>query len=325
MGEHRLPLFVPGAASTQAIRETDKPHCCHDCLSGALLEEIDLTNRIFAALANQTIDSFASGFVALSAEIFYDQETKRLRHPGEFGAFRERLCADFLTLFIPSYLKVGSGFLINGNDEVSTQCDLVIYDGQYTPMITDAQNARFFPVETIVCIGEVKSKLAKRPFLDALVKLATNKSLRSIHDKSIAPRSPRILTEEERHHFDMTASVLICEQLDFPLDNMTAEISAHYEANNIPVECRHNLILSIRDGIFCYANHLVARNIAWMYPVTRNERMKNRLVFPGDSGRNHFDIFTAYIFTICTNATIYQPNIGDYVAKPSQGLYQDEL
>ena len=28
-----------------------------------------------------------------------------------------------------------------------------------------------------------------------------------------------------------------------------------------------------------------------MYPKTHNEQMKNRLVFPGESGKNHFDIF----------------------------------
>lgn len=103
-----------------------------------------MANRVFTALANQTIDSFVSAFVALSEEVFYDQKTGKLRHPGEFGAFRERVCADFLRPFIPSYLRVGSGFLINSNDEVSTQCDLVVYDSQYTPLITDAQNSRFF-------------------------------------------------------------------------------------------------------------------------------------------------------------------------------------
>lgn len=122
----------------------------------------------------------------------------------------------------------------------------------------------------------------------------------------------------------MTASVLICELLDFSLDNMTAEITKHYEANDVSVEYRHNLILSLKDGVFCYSNHLVKRNIAWMYPVTCNERMKNRLISPGDSKRNHFDIFTSYMFMICAKATIYLPSIGDYVADPSPGLYQDE-
>ena len=283
-----------------------------------------MANRIFTALANQTIDTFATSFVALSKEMFYDQEHAQLRHPGEFGAFRERLCADFLRLFTPSYLEVGSGFLINSNDCVSTQCDLVVYDSEYTPMITDAQNFRFFPVETVACIGEVKSRLAKQPFLDALTKLAKSKQLCSIKGKSVARRSYGIFAEEIGHHFDAAASVLICEQLDFSLEHITAYVSTHYDRIGVPVACRHNLILSINDGIFCYANHLIERNVAWMYPKTHNEQMKNRLVFPGESGKNHFDIFAAYMFMICANTTIYLPDIGSYGAVPSHGEYQDE-
>ena len=225
---------------------------------------------------------------------------------------------------MPSYLEVGSGFLIDSNDHVSTQCDLVVFDRDYTPLISDAQNFRFFPIETVACIAEVKSKLTKQAFFDALIKLSKNKALCVRSDKTIARRSCRISADDIGHHYDQTASILICEKLDFSLQHITAHISAHYDGNAIPLECRHNLILSISDGILCYSNHLIERNIAWMYPIARNERMKNRLVSPGDSGRNHFDTFAAYMFMICANITIYLPNIGSYVAQPSQGEYQDE-
>ena len=311
---------LPAPGQWSQIRSSRHSH--H--FNGKRSKEPIVTNHVFTALANQTIDAFVSGFVALSKEVFYDQENEKLRHPGEFGVFRERLCAQFLKLFIPSYLDVGSGFLINNNDQVSRQCDLIIYDSQYTPTITDAQNLRFFPVETVVCIGEVKSIVARNEFFDALTKLASNKKLFSLADKAVVRRSPRISANEFGHHFDMTASILICERFDFSLEHITARISDHYDRHGIPLEFRHNLVLSINDGILCYSNHLVERNIAWMYPITSSERMKNRLVFPGDSGRNHFDIFSAYMFLICANTTVYLPNIGTYCAAPSLGVYQDE-
>ena len=283
-----------------------------------------MTNQIFAALENQAIDSFVAEFTAVSREIFFDETARQLRHPGEFGAFRERLCARFLSLFIPSYLGVGSGFLIDSNDQVSSQSDLVVYDSQYTPMMTDSQNFRFFPIETVVCIGEVKSTLEKKEFFDALTKLARNKELCNVSGKSIARRSAGIDAEDIGHHFDTAASFLICERLRFSVKDLTAQITAHYERENVPVEFRHNLVLSIDDGILCYSNHLVQRNIAWMYPVSNDERMKNRLVTPGHNGRNHFRIFTAYMFMICANTTVYLPNIGDYGTAPSIGDYQDE-
>ena len=284
-----------------------------------------MSSHVFGALANQTVDTFVSRFSALSKELFYDPKNQQFRHPGEFGAFREQICSEFLRLFIPTYLDVGNGFLINSDDDVSTQCDLVIFDRQFTPKITDAQKFRFFPIETVVCIGEVKSKLGKKDFLDALIKLARNKAMCRVRHKVIARRSASIDAEAIGHHFDATASFLICEKLDFSLQDITANLSLHYDKNGVPIEDRHNLVLSINDGILCYSNHLLARNVAWMRPVTQGERMKNRLVFPGDGERNHFGIFTAYIFSICANATVYLPNMGEYGSRPSVGDYQDEM
>ena len=117
---------------------------------------------------------------------------------------------------------------------------------------------------------------------------------------------------------------LICEKLSFNLDDLTAVVSKHYDAENVSIQRRHNLVLSVEDGILCYKNHLLSRNVAWMYPWTRNERMKNRFVFPGDNGQNHFGVFTAYLFMMCANATIYLPELRDYDASPSMGIYQDE-
>ena len=121
-------------------------------------------------------------------------------------------------------------------------------------------------------------------------------------------------------------SFLICEKLSFKLDNLTADVSMFYDAANIPVWARHNLVLSLEDGILCYKNHLLERDVSipWMYPWVLNERMKNRFLFPGESGRNHLGVFTAYLFLLCANATIYLPHLADYDIPQSMGKYQDE-
>lgn len=283
-----------------------------------------MPNSIFQALSKQKVDVFRSTFATLSRELFYNHEARRLRHSAEFGAYRERLCADFLKLYLPTYLSVGSGFLINKDDRVSTQCDLVVFDPQYTPLVEDAERRRFFPVETVAAIGEVKSTLSKQDLLAALVKLADAKRLRSVEHKTPVRRAGILSFEEVGHHYDHMVSFLICKQLSFKLDDLTAAVSKHYDAEKVPLQYRHNLVLSIEDGVLCYKNHLLSRNVAWMYPWTRNERMKNRLVFPGHSGRNHFGLFTAYLFMMCANATIYLPELRDYDVPPSIGIYQDE-
>jgi len=283
-----------------------------------------MTSSVFQALSNQRIETFRASFKALSRELFFDSVIGRLRHSAEFGVYRERICVDFLRGYLPSYLRVGSGFLINTNNEVSTQCDLIVFDPQFTPTLEDAENRRFFPVESVVAIGEVKSILDKVQFLSALVKLAEAKKLRVHSNQGIVRRSSGILFEEGGHHYDEAVSFLICEKLSFDLGNITAEISRHYDKNNIEPKNRHNLVLSIEDGVFCYKNHLLGRDVAWMYPWTRREPMKNRLVKPGDNTRNHFGIFTSYLFLLCSNATIYLPHLADYDVPPTMGEYQDE-
>lgn len=95
-----------------------------------------MPNLIFQALSKQKVDTFCTTFNSLSKELFYDCESHTLRHSAEFGAYRERVCGEFLKLFLPTYLAVGSGFLINKNDGISTQCDLVIFDPEYTPLVS---------------------------------------------------------------------------------------------------------------------------------------------------------------------------------------------
>ena len=288
-----------------------------------------MPSAVFQALSKQKVDSFCSSFKTIAKELFQDDSSHTLRHPAEFGAYRERACADFLRLFLPTYLSIGSGFLINKNDQISTQCDLVIYDPQYTPLVEDAEKRRFFPVETVAAIGEVKSSLSKQDLLNALVKLAIAKQLRII-DGSACPvrRASGLIFGDIGHHFDQMISFLICEKLSFNLDNLTADLTSCYDAANIPVWARHNLVLSLQDGILCYKNHLLEKEggttVLWMYPWVLNERMKNRFLFPGDSGRNHLAVFTAYLFLLCSHATIYLPHIADYDTPQSMGRYQDE-
>lgn len=283
-----------------------------------------VTNKIFQAISSQKVDAFRETFSSLSNEIFYDTENKKLRHAAEFGAFRERVCSDFLKLYIPTNLKIGNGFLINKEDEVSTQCDLIIYDPEYTPLVEDAANHRFFPVETVVAIGEVKSTLSKTKLFESLIKLSKAKSLKKIDGKSPIRRYPGIQQEAIGHHFDDPVSFLICEKLDFSIENLTIEISKHYDDNNVDFRLRHNLVLSLNDGILCYKNPAFKKNVTWIYPFTGGERMLNKFVYPGDNNRNHMGIFTTSLFTLCTFATIYLPELRDYDVPPVEGIFTDE-
>ena len=70
--------------------------------------------------------------------------------------YRERIVSDLLKPFLPSRLAVGTGFIITHQNKQSTQCDLIIYDKENTPVIENGDQ-RFFPVECVIGVVEVKN------------------------------------------------------------------------------------------------------------------------------------------------------------------------
>ena len=112
-------------------------------------------NDIFDKLIKSKIEQFKDDYVKLSRQIFVNKDGT-LIHPGEFGMYREKIIREFLAPFLPTRLAIGSGFVITAANNISTQCDIIIYDKEHTPVIENGEQ-RFFPVECVVGVIEVKS------------------------------------------------------------------------------------------------------------------------------------------------------------------------
>lgn len=121
------------------------------------------------------LKDFRSMFSRDSNSIFRDQ-TNKIIHSGEFGMYREACCRDILNMVLSKDVSVSEGFVITSNDEVSTQCDVIIYNSNLSPLVEN-DVAKIFPIEEVKGIGEIKSDLNKKDFSDALIKLANNKKL----------------------------------------------------------------------------------------------------------------------------------------------------
>ena len=63
-------------------------------------------NKIFKAILSEKIERFKWAFQQTSKEIFWDEKSGDLIHPGEFGSYRESICKDYLRLIIPSRLEI---------------------------------------------------------------------------------------------------------------------------------------------------------------------------------------------------------------------------
>lgn len=285
-----------------------------------------MSSRVFEQLVVEQIEIFRNAYDSVSRVTFYDEDKKKLIHPGEFGSYREAICRDFLRFFIPGRFGIAQGFLINNNDEISTQCDIVIYDSGSTPLIQNESRQRFFPIETVVAVGEVKSKLTKAQLGEALNKLAGANGIRE------RTHSPHVLWSSKPHEYnpenhldDQLFTFLICESLDFKLDGFA--VSDLYPLGT-PPRHKHNMILSLEDGIASYNYEAGSQYGPYpvVYPHGKPVELDSFLAVPtADDELVHFKAFATMMSLGMTSPTILYPDITYYLGKsPGEKLTSPE-
>ncbi|MGF1902839.1 DUF6602 domain-containing protein [Aliivibrio sifiae] len=221
-----------------------------------------MASKIFKSIIDSKFTSFYRAFSEDARSLFYDENEKKLIHAAEYGRYREELCADFLALFSPQYLKFSTGFVITSHDQVSTQCDIIVYDSELTPIIRDDDRNYFFPVENVQAIGEVKSTIASKKELGAiLLKMSKNKELSaSISDESTVVSGTYVADFPMNDVF----TFLICKNFKFDTEDICEYLEEFYKQNNVKNRYKHNVIISLDDGVIIYKDK---EGILSSYPV----------------------------------------------------------
>ena len=275
--------------------------------------------NVFEKLLAEKIDNFKLAFLNTAEDVFFDNNGK-LIHPGEFGKFRENICKDFLRLIIPSHLDIGQGFIINTLNNISHQCDIVIYDSNNTPLLESAERQTFYPIETVAAVGEIKSTLSKTAFRETINKLSNLKKLREqVKHPAIIRREKQGEYDPKNYPYDQIFTFIICKKLDFDISHLTTEINEMYD-QTVEYRHRHNLILSVEDGLLAYFDD---NSKTMMYPKVGND-LKNRFTYPRENSYVHFKFFASYLFMGTSSSTILYPEITDYMGSINGGEKVDE-
>lgn len=274
-----------------------------------------MSSRVFDALYREKIDIFINSFSATSTEVFYDPEKKRLIHTGEYGMYRESVVRDFLNFIVPQRLAISNGFLMSGMDDISTQCDVIIFDSKMTPLFQGGDKHRFFPIESVYCIGEVKSNLSRADFREAINKLARNKAIAErLNNPSLSGYSPGFNFDPTNNPCHIYSSVLICKKLDFDISNLENELDGLY-SEEIQYRHRHNLILSLEDGLFAYSS---PDGTKLPFPMIRQQNYKNCFLSPRNDDYYHMKFFGTFMFMLTSTKISLYPEFSDYIS-PVQG------
>ncbi len=281
-------------------------------------------NEIFEKLVKSKIEKFEDDYVNLSRQIFVNSEGK-LFHPGEFGTYRESIIKEFLSPFLPTRLAVGSGFVITSKNRISTQCDIIIYDKEHTPVIENSEQ-RFFPVECVVGIIEVKSKLTKSTLKDALIKLSDIKELRN--DIGLNPYIYKDYKSDTKFDSklkvkDQMATFLICESVDIDIEKEFGNLFTNiYEG--IDKSLFHNMVLSLSD--FCCLYFDGIRPIYYSYYDYSQPVFKNECILPHELGypKEHILLFLNYFYMLISSVSIMDIEITNYLGatRPRSALIE---
>lgn len=233
-------------------------------------------NDVIRNLTIQNFENLKSAF-DYSKKIFWNEEKNRLVHPGEFGVYRELLIHNWLRLYIPKKYGISSGFIINSENKISTQCDIIIYDIYHTPQIQTEENQNFFPIETVLAVGEVKSDINTFSDLKKFVeKLSEVKKMRSEVKKPKPYFKPFPGNFDlEKNPYDNVFTFLVCNKFHFD------PIGQKFNVNIDKIH-RPNLILSLNDGLINYESQIGFPNLSFPF-IHKNELMPT---FIKNDGKN---------------------------------------
>ena len=239
-----------GLVNNQSHRAATDAEICGKILLNLLqIEEKEnkirgrgMASKRFEQIFYRQISQFVGMFSEDSNSIFKDEKNK-LIHPGEYGRYRENTSKQLLRMVLDKNIELSDGFVLTADDNITTQCDIIGYNAEVSPIIAEGI-VRIYPAEEVRLIGEIKSTLSRKEYIEALRKMAENKKiiLDGRRGDACIPKG------RENNTYNTVISFLICNKLDFDFDKLKNE--EIYEG--IDKKYWHNSVLSIEDATINY-------------------------------------------------------------------------
>lgn len=199
-------------------------------------------------LAQELVDGFSKAGMATT--------------PGLVGSARERAVRKKLEQIFPQAVGVSSGCIIDADNRTSKQTDIILYEKDICPVfsINDNPETTYFPCESVIAIGEVKSTLGTSELMDSFAKVESVKCLHRHYKDARSFRNYCSRTvfygtvDESYSQFekpkDQIYGFIICDKIGLSLDTFFAK--CREEINKRPSYVVPNMIVSLSDGVLVY-------------------------------------------------------------------------
>lgn len=101
----------------------------------------------------------------------FEDARNNVPHRGEAGGEGEQIVQRFLTQHLPKRYSVGSGFVIDREDTISSHTDVIVYDAYNCPVYRTSERGMIVPNDNVACVVEVKFQLTTTTLDSAIAKL----------------------------------------------------------------------------------------------------------------------------------------------------------
>lgn len=241
--------------------------------------------------------------IGLTAQTFSLQEMlkgagKRMRedlaqrmvpHPGELGVGREEILRRFLRAYLPSRFEVSTGFVFDSKGGVSKQLDIIIANTLVCPRFETAGGNRFYPCESVVAVGQIKSSLTSDAELKyALANLESVKELdRSAGERAYDVERGERIDHVNNHLHQIFTFLLICgralkdETMHESIMHHVLDTAPHVWTNIVFALDQYLVTFACDDGV-C-PNPLHARGVALQRASDSDELLMRFYLYLGQA------------------------------------------
>ena len=181
-------------------------------------------------------------------------------HSQAVGTGREFSVKNKLKNILPVGIGVGSGFVIDSYGNVSQQCDIIIYEENFAMKfaLNDDESNTYYNCESVIAVGEVKSKASKKEVADSIQKLNRIKQLKRYPSSSFrhynsshtTARFVFRMNDKEITFRRQIHTFMICEKFKIAAGTIASLLKQNCEN----IESYPNMFLSVEGDVFSYIN-----------------------------------------------------------------------
>lgn len=235
---------------------------------------------------------------AKKLKIDYEGITANIKHPVLKGTSREEVLKKYLEDIIPNRYAVGTGLVVDSDENQSNQQDFFLYNSFDSPSIIRYESFQIVPIESVFCTIEIKSNLTVKELEKSVENI---KSVRSLNK---CPYNPNLFKFENSNN---TVGFIFAYSCSMSLEKLAKKLS----------ELNSNIISNHQISAICVLDKGLIVNV-------EPYELSTVLVSPSDTSiiatskgslEDNFYNFYLLLLTQLMTTHFYPPNMMEYATK----------